>query len=165
MAKRREAYDDKYIDYVLTVDELDAWFTAKEINITKMEAKPGKYLPTVSGRNFAKTGGVAESVRLRLKDDSILKPYVVNGMTAPMVKQLQMWGRMVAGALPFPPSAPNLVEVMCCEGGCIAGPGIIANPKLGGGLLMKYANAGTAPAIGGKPVACDMDAVIAGEKA
>ena len=52
VAKRREAYDDKFIDYVLTVDELDAWFTAKEIDITKMEAKPGKYLPTVSGRNL-----------------------------------------------------------------------------------------------------------------
>ena len=164
VAKRREGFDDEYIDYVLTVDELDAFFTAKGIDITKMEAKSGKYLPTVSGRNFAKTGGVAESVRLRLKNDTILKPYVVNGMTAPMVKQLQMWGRMVAGAMPFPPSAPNLVEVMCCEGGCIAGPGIIANPKLGNGLLMKYANAGSLPPIGGKPVPCDMDGVIAGEK-
>ena len=164
VAKRREGFDDEFIDYVLTVDEVDALFTAKGIDITKMEAKPGKYLPTVSGRNFAKTGGVAESVRLRLKDESILKPYVVNGMTAPMVKQLQMWGRMVAGAVPFPPSAPNMVEVMCCEGGCIAGPGIITNPKLGGGLLMKYANSGSLPPIGGKPVACDMDSVIQGEK-
>ena len=86
-------------------------------------------------------------------------------MTKPVVKQLQTWGKMVAGTMPFAPDAPNLVEVMCCEGGCIAGPGIITNPKLGGGLLAKYAGAGSTPAADGKPVACDMDAVIKGETA
>ena len=167
LAKRREGFDDKNIDYVLTVDEVDALFAAKEIDITKMEAKPGKYLPTVSGRNFAKTGGVAESVRLRLSDQgrSILKPYVVNGMTKAVVKQLQAWGKIVAGTAPVTADTPNLVEVMCCEGGCIAGPGIITKPQLGNGLLMKYANAGSTPDASGKVIPCDMDAVIAGEKA
>lgn len=164
MAKRREGFDSDVIDYVLTVDEVDALFAAKDIDIMKMPAKPGKYLPTVSGRNFAKTGGVAESVRLRLKDDSILKPYVVNGLDKAAVKQIQNWGKMVKGEIPFSADAPNLVEVMCCEGGCIAGPGIIASPKLGTGLLMKYANAGSVPGADGKPVPCDMDSVIANEK-
>ncbi|MCR5723698.1 MAG: monomeric [FeFe] hydrogenase [Treponema sp.] len=167
LAKRREGFDDKNIDYVLTVDEVDALFAARSIDITKMEAKPGKYLPTVSGRNFAKTGGVAESVRLRLSDHGreILKPYIVNGMTKAVVKQLQTWGKMFKGEIPMAADAPNLIEVMCCEGGCIAGPGIITKPQMGNGLLMKYANAGSAPGGDGKPVACDMDAVIAGEKA
>lgn len=167
LAKRREGFDDAFVDYVLTVDEVAALFDAKDIDITKVEAKTAKYLPTVSGRNFAKTAGVAESVRLRLSEHgkSILKPYVVNGMTKAVVKQLQTWGKMFAGASPVAPDAPNLIEVMCCEGGCIAGPGVITNPKLGNGLLMKYANAGSVPDANGKPVPCDMDAVIEGERA
>ncbi len=167
LAKRREGFDDANIDYVLTVDEVDALFAAKGIDITKMEAKPGKYLPTVSGRNFAKTGGVAESVRLRLSEHgkSILKPYVVNGMTKAAVKQIQSWGKMFAGSSPMAADAPNLIEVMCCEGGCIAGPGIVTKPQLGNGLLMKYANAGSVPDANGKPVPCDTDSVIEGERA
>jgi iron only hydrogenase large subunit-like protein len=36
----------------------------------------------------------------------------------------------------------NLVEVMACPGGCIAGPSVIANPKVALGLLGKYVSSG-----------------------
>lgn len=163
LAKRREAFDDEFVDYALSVDEIDALLAAMEIDITKMEGTTGKYVPTVSGRNFAKIGGVAESVRLRVKDKSKLKPYIVNGMTKPAVRQLQAWGKMVAGKAPLAPDAPNLVEVMCCEGGCIAGPGIITNAKLGLGLLAKYVAGGSTPGADGKPIPCDMDDVVRNE--
>ena len=48
---------------------------------------------------------------------------------------------------------------MCCEGGCIAGPGVVANPNLGNGLLALYANAGSKPAENGLPVKADMDKI------
>lgn len=163
MAKRNEGFNDECIDYVLTVDEIDALFTAMTIDITKMDSKVKTYLPTMSGRNFAKTGGVAESVRLRIKENTVLKPYVINGMTKPAFRQLQSWGKMVAGAVPFAPDAPNLVEVMCCEGGCIAGPGVILNPKLGNGLLTNYVDNGSAPDENGKPIPCDADRVVRGK--
>ncbi|WP_303921875.1 monomeric [FeFe] hydrogenase [Treponema berlinense] len=159
LAKKREGMDSDIIDYVLTVDEVSAFFEAKNIDPSKSPASPEKYLPTVSGRNFAKTGGVAESVRLRLKDKSILRPLVINGLTAEQVKILSNYGKISSGELPQPENCPNLIEVMCCEGGCIAGPGVVANPNLGNGLLALYANAGSKPAEDGLPVKADMDKI------
>ena len=53
---------------------------------------------------------------------------------------------------------------MACEGGCIAGPSVIMNPKTGAALLNMYANAGSKELVDGIPPKCDMDAVIEGEK-
>ncbi len=166
MAKRREGFDDDLVDYVLTVDEVDAMLKAKGINVATAEAKPGKYLTTVSGRNFAKTGGVAESVRIRLtpENQAKIKPLVINGLNKAAIKTLQNYGKIFKGEVEAPADCPNIIEVMACEGGCIAGPGIVTNAKMGNGLLTMYANAGSKPAENGIPVKCDMDAVIAGEK-
>ena len=162
LAKRREGYDYKEVDYVLTAEDLNALFVAKNIDITKAEIPdhPANYLPTVSGRNFAKSGGVAESVKLRLKDASILRPFVINGLDKAGMMVLKNYGKINAGEIPTPPDCPNLIEVMCCEGGCIAGPAVVANPKLGASLLNIYANAGSAPGEDGKPVPCDLDKMI-----
>ena len=154
LAKRREGFDNDVIDYVLSIEEVNALFLAKGIEVSKAESKPGDYLPTVSGRNFAKTGGVAESVRLRLTDKSILRPVVINGLDKAGMKVLSSYGQINAGKIPAPADCPNLIEVMACEGGCIAGPAVIANPKLGAGLLNLYANAGSKPGEDGIPAKC-----------
>ena len=159
LAKRREGFDSEIIDYVLSVEEVDALFTAKNIEIKNAPVRPEKYVPTVSGRNFAKTGGVAESVRLRLKDKSILRPAVINGLDKAGMKILAGYGQINAGKIPAPENCPNLIEVMACEGGCIGGPSVITNPKLGNGLLMLYANAGTKPDESGIPQKADMDEI------
>ena len=36
----------------------------------------------------------------------------------------------------------NMLEVMCCEGGCIAGPGCLSMPKKAAVVLEKYAAEG-----------------------
>lgn len=163
LAKRREGFDSDIVDYVLSVDEVNSLFEAKEINVAAVSAeKPEllEYVPTVSGRNFAKTGGVAESVRLRLKDKSILRPAVINGLDKAGMKVLSSYGQINAGTVPAPADCPNLIEVMACEGGCIAGPSVIANPKLGGALLTMYANAGSKPGEDGIPLPCCPDSII-----
>lgn len=157
LAKRREGFDSDIVDYVLSVEEINALFIAKEIDVAKQEEKPGSYLPTVSGRNFAKTGGVAESVRLRLKDKSILRPIVINGLDKNGMKILSSYGQINVGNVNAPADCPNLVEVMACEGGCIAGPLVITNPKLGSGLLNIYANSGSKPDENGIPLPCDVN--------
>lgn len=164
LAKRREGFDSELVDYVLSVEEINALFTAKEIDITKMEARPGKYNPTVSGRNFAKTGGVAESVKIRLKDDSILRPVVIDGLDKDGIKNLQNYGKINAGIAPCPDDCPNLIEVMACDGGCIAGPSVIMNPKTGAALLSIYANAGSKELVDGIPPKCSMTDIIEGGK-
>lgn len=164
LAKRNEAFDSELVDYVLTVEEVNALFEAKGINVTQAEAVLPKYTPTVSGRNFAKTAGVAESVKLRLHDVSILRPLVINGLTKDSVKTIKNYGLYNEGKGACPAENANLIEVMCCEGGCIAGPGVISNPKLGQGLLTIYANGGSKPGADGKPAACDVEKRIEEEK-
>ena len=80
------------------------------------------------------------------------------------VKALQNYGKINAGTVPTPPDCPNLIEVMACEGGCIAGPSVIMNPKVGTVLLNMYANAGSKELVDGIPPKCDMDEVIKNEK-
>jgi [FeFe] hydrogenase (group B1/B3) len=139
LAKRREGMDDDYVDYVISVEELNALFIAKDLDLTKLEAAPSPRLPTVTGRNFAKSGGVAASIRARLPDPSLLRETAINGLDKGGMKRLGEFGKIHAGSLPETPDTPNLIEVMACQGGCIAGPSVIANPKTALLQLEKYA--------------------------
>ncbi len=138
LAKRREGMDDDLVDYVLSVEEMGAFFIAKEIEIGKVEAAPGSIIPTASGRNFAVTGGVAEAVRIRLSQPEKLKPAVINGLDKAGMKILADYGKVQTGQTPVTSETPNIVEVMACEGGCVGGPSVISNVKVAGMQLKKY---------------------------
>ena len=60
------------------------------------------------------------------------------------MKQLASYGKIQSGEMPHNESTPNLVEVMTCQGGCIAGPSVITNPKIAAGQLKKYVQEGAA---------------------
>ncbi len=143
LAKRREGMDDELVDYVLSVEEMGAFFIAKEIEIGTVEAAPLSIIPTASGRNFATTGGVAEAVRIRLKDPQKLKPAVINGLDRAGMKLLLGYGKIQSGEAPINDDTPNLVEVMACEGGCVGGPSVIANVKVAAMQLKKYVGDGS----------------------
>jgi len=142
LAKRREGMDDEFVDYVISIEELGAFFVAKEIDVAKAESKPGNKLPTSTGRNFAKSGGVAQAIKARLKDTSILKETIIDGLDKAGMKRLAGFGKINSGELPIAEDTPNLIEVMACQGGCIAGPSVITNPKVAIVQLAKYAEAG-----------------------
>ena len=142
LAKRREGMDDELVDYVLSVEEMGALLIAKQIDVAKQEAMPDTIIPTASGRNFAVSGGVAESVKIRLKNPEILKAAVINGLSKAGMKQLATYGKIQSGELPVTDTTPNLVEVMACEGGCIAGPSVITNPRVAAIQLKKYVEDG-----------------------
>lgn len=148
LAKRREGFDDETVDYVLSTLDLESLLIAKEIDVSKMPVEEksqenNKRIPTVSGRNFARSGGVAEAVEIRLKDKSILKKAKINGLTKSGMKMLNAYGMMNSGKIPTKPDTPNLIEVMACEGGCIGGPSIIKNVKEAEAQLEKYVEAGS----------------------
>ena len=145
LAKRREGMDDDNVNYVLSAEELAAYFTAKNIDLLQIDAdeKPENEKPSKSGRNFAVSGGVANAVKLRLKDPSILRATVINGLGKEGMKQLQHFGKIQAGTLPYTDQTPNLVEVMSCEGGCIAGPSVISNPRIAANQLKRYVESGS----------------------
>ena len=143
IAKRREGMDDPMVDYVLSIEEIKALFTAKEIDpvtieVTDDEILNKKNVPTASARNFAQSGGVAASIKARLSDPDILRPTVINGLNKKGMAQLMMYGKINAGKMTPPPNCPNLVEVMACEGGCIAGPGAIVSSNIATAQLGKY---------------------------
>ncbi len=142
LAKRREGMDDEYVDYVLSVEEMGAFFIAKEIEIGSVEAAPGSIIPTASGRNFATTGGVAEAVKIRLKNPEKLKSAVINGLDKEGMKLLAGYGKIQSGESPVTDDTPNLVEVMACEGGCVGGPSVISNVKVATMQLKKYVSDG-----------------------
>ena len=142
LAKRREGMDDELVDYVLSAEEMGALLIAKEIDVAKEESLPDTIIPTASGRNFAVSGGVAESVKIRLKNPEILKAAVINGLSKAGMKQLAAYGKIQTGASPVTPETPNLIEVMACEGGCIAGPSVITNPRVAAIQLKKYVGDG-----------------------
>lgn len=117
-AKKGEIKDPQvgqYIDYVLTFEELQALIDSKDIIVEEL---PETDLNTAScfGRNFARTGGVAdavaEAVSERLGDDVKVDPIVCDGIDQCRIALL----RASKGKLPN-----NFIEGMVCEGGCIGG--------------------------------------------
>jgi iron only hydrogenase large subunit-like protein len=129
LAKKREGLDDDLVDYVLTAEEISAFFEARGIDAAKMDKRHETIIPTASGRNFAKSGGVLEAVEVRLKDKSILRPAKINGLSKSGMKVLNAYGLINSGKIPSKPDTPNLIEVMACEGGCIAGPSVVSTVK------------------------------------
>jgi iron only hydrogenase large subunit-like protein len=86
---------------------------------------------------------VAAAVRARLADPSIMRETVIDGLDREGMKRLAAFGAIQSGETPATPDTPNLVEVMTCQGGCIAGPSVITNPRVALTLLDKYAGKGT----------------------
>ncbi len=138
LAKRREGFGDDLVDYVLSAEEIDAFLIAKDIDLSLLDKNSGKAKPSATGRNFAKSGGVAEAVKSRLTDPSILKLDVIDGLDKNGMKKLKMYGDINSGKIKKNEDCANLIEVMACEGGCIAGPCTITSTNIASVFLKKY---------------------------
>ncbi len=130
VAKRAEGFDDKNVDYIMSCEELGAFFIAKKVEILNCEEEKYDYESSKQARNFGVSGGVAEAVKKVLKDEDAVKPFVINGLNKDSIKQLKKFatcGECESGC--------NLVEVMCCEGGCIAGNATLNNQRVAKKLI------------------------------
>lgn len=132
VAKRAEGFDNPNVDFVMNYEELGALFVAKKIQILDLDE--GKYTVEASkqARNFGYSGGVAESVKKSLKDEDSVKPCIINGLNKDSIKQLKKYA--ASGVC----EGCNLVEVMCCEGGCIGGNATINNQKTAKKLIDNF---------------------------
>jgi iron only hydrogenase large subunit-like protein len=136
-AKRREAADDANVDIVLTAEELGALLVAAGIDVAAAEPESTvastAAKPSAEGRLFAVSGGVAEAVKAASRAAGRPEPRVlaVNGLSKQALRQIALWESA-------PPDA-DLVEVMACEGGCVAGPCALANPKVAASQLVAFA--------------------------
>ncbi len=112
IAKRKEGIDNELVDFVLSFSELDTMLEAMEINPADCE---DLILDKIDreARGFALSGGVIAAVNAQnLKID--VKTLSVDGLNKKSINLLKAFSKGKAPA--------QFIEVMACEGGCIAGP-------------------------------------------
>jgi len=121
VAKRKEGIDNEFVDYVLSFSELDAIFEAMDINPADCEELVMENI-AVEARGFALSGGVIAAIqRQDLKID--IKTLSIDGLNKKSINLLKAFSKGKASA--------QFIEVMACEGGCIAGPVSHSNPQKG----------------------------------
>ena len=123
VAKRKEGMNNENVDYVMNYQELNALIKGRKINIEECEEEKFDKESSKQARNFGVTGGVADAVCSVLKDKESAKPYFIDGLTKDSIKELKKFAK--------DKSCPdcNLIEVMCCEGGCIGGNAVIKSQR------------------------------------
>lgn len=113
VAKRREAQAGS-VEHVLTFEELGAALVAWGIEVDACDPGPADLPATNRGRGFAASGGVAAAVAVEAE--------ALSGLGPDTLRRL----RLYAGGK----GPARFLEVMACEGGCIAGPCTLADPKV-----------------------------------
>ena len=123
-AKRREVLDNPNVDYLMNFEELGATLIAMGIQIDTCEEKEFAYKSSKEAREFALIGGVANSVQsIWQGEKDAIKPVLINGLDKASIRTLKMYAK--TGKCP----EGNLIEVMCCPGGCIAGNACLGSLK------------------------------------
>ena len=114
-ASRRTVRSD--VDFVVTYEELQAMFDAKNIDLTKYEAESSFHNATGAGRGYACAGGVAEAIEKCINEyypDVDVNIEHAEGLAeCKKILMLAKAGKMNG----------CLIEGMGCPGGCIAGAG------------------------------------------
>lgn len=121
LAKKAEAKKLGTIDAVITFSELASLFIAKDVDVNKEEKldnQEDKYYAAC--RDFAFSTGVGQSVA-KFSDEN-LNVMNIDGFDKKNYRLMQSWQKRAPAA--------DLVEVMYCQGGCLAGPGVLVNPKI-----------------------------------
>ena len=120
VAKRKEGHDNPDIDWVMTFEELACLLNGWKIPVMECENLGICTSVDLQSRNYCQSGGVADAVKNSLEEDISIK--VINGLDK---KQIRMLAAMANSKY----CEGKLVEVMACEGGCIAGPSSHEFPK------------------------------------
>lgn len=123
MAKRTEAHRLTSPDYVITAEEVGAWLMAENIQLDDLEPEAPKYGGTHYGAEFAISGGVANAVAHYLPE-GVQMPTVfkINGLNKKNIALLRVFAKTK--------KAPaDIIEIMVCPGGCVAGPCAINTPE------------------------------------
>lgn len=127
---KREAIKDA-VDIVITFEELLAIFDAREIELEQLEPYSAGEASSF-GRNFARTGGVTESVVRTIETaglDVEVKPVRCNGIEE-CIKAMKMasFGKLDA----------NFIEGMACKHGCTGGAASLLHDAKGIEMINRY---------------------------
>ncbi len=112
IAKRKEGIDNEFVDFVLSFSELDTILEAMDIKPSDCEEIVLDRINS-EARGFALSGGVIAAIKAQnLQID--IKSLSVDGLNKKTINLLKAFSKGKAPA--------QFIEVMACEGGCIAGP-------------------------------------------
>ena len=119
IAKKQEIKEVKNTaDYVITFEELESMFSALDIKLEKVDESEQD--GSTYGKNFAKSGGVAASVKEAYNEQFGTADVTCRQCAgADECKKALMM--LKVGKLP-----EDIIEGMICKMGCISGPAVIA---------------------------------------
>lgn len=120
------------VDFVLTFEELQGMFNAKEIDFDTIEEQHFVNEGTGAGRGFAVAGGVAKAVA-----DLAQKEYPDMEIKTARAEGLRDCRKLMALARAGKYKG-YLLEGMACPGGCIAGAGTILSVDQAQKAVQKY---------------------------
>lgn len=114
-ASRRSVRSD--VDFVITFEELDAMFEARDINFEEFDKEESIHNATGAGRGYAVAGGVAEAIEKCINEYYPgTDVYIEHAEGLADCKKMLMLAK--AGK-----KDGCLIEGMGCPGGCVAGAG------------------------------------------
>lgn len=124
----------KYIDCVLTFEELQALIDAYEIDVDSLSPKELSD-STYFGRVFARSGGVSEAVAKAAEEQGLdleVNSAMCNGISECKTALLKASKGVLKN---------NFIEGMACDGGCVGGAGCLTHYQSNGALkINKHAN-------------------------
>lgn len=114
-ASRRTVRSD--VDFVITFEELQGMFDAKEIDLTEFEAESSFHNATGTGRGYAVAGGVANAI------ENVIKEYYPG--TEVKIEHAEGLSecKKILTLAKVGKKNGCLIEGMGCPGGCVAGAG------------------------------------------
>lgn len=120
------------VDFVLTFEELQGMFEAKEVDFASMEDGESLKEGSAAGRGFAVSGGVAQAVTdviHKTNPDLEVKTARAEGLRdCRKLMTLAKAGKYKG----------YLLEGMACPGGCVAGAGTLLPVEKAAGVVSKY---------------------------
>jgi len=134
-AKKLEAIREDIrsdVDFVLTFEELQGMFQAKEIDFETIEPMYDLNEGTATGRGFAVAGGVAKAVTdliAEIEPEREVKTARAEGLRD--CRKLMLLAK--AGKY-----NGYLLEGMACPGGCVAGAGTLLPVELAANVVGRY---------------------------
>ncbi len=121
LAKRYETFCDPNADLMLSFEEIGSMMIAHGIDVSKAENLAVDPEIDSMSRGYPVSAGVMGAVKAKLAPGADVRPVVINGLDKMSIKELKGFAASCPG---------NMVEVMACEGGCVNGCNVVANPKI-----------------------------------
>ncbi len=112
---------NKYVDSVITFEELQALFDSKDLEINTLPEQNidnASYYGRIFGRSCGLTEAVAEGIKERGLEGFDLRAVPCDGLDACRVALLKASKRILDG---------NFIEGMACVGGCVGGAGCLTH--------------------------------------